>query len=344
MKFFIALFFVGSLTLSQAQLPTENLIACYNFESDASDGVNDYDGTLFGEAETNSILNIGSNDVDRLSIPGEVLSEVSEYTVAVEVMFMEFNVDNQSSSNTIFSGATAFEDNFMTFSYAKDQLPGGSATLQNLIFYLHDDSRYEFNEIDLEVGVWYHFTLVRELDAVRFYLDGLEQSPVGGISVPPIELSLHPEGFIFGQDQDILAGAFADFQSLNGSLDNLLIYDRAITSDEVWSIYNCDDSTEGVNSSNSCSCDQSTLSLDIRDNSEAISYFPNPVEDVLQIRNTNTSDPIISLDIIDFNGKLISVSSSSFELIDTSALASGIYLLRIQTESGAISNQKFVVK
>jgi hypothetical protein len=257
---------------------------------------------------------------------------------------MEFNVNNQSASNTIFSGATAFEDNFMTLMYAKDQLPGGAATLQNTLFYLHDDSRYEFNEIDLETGEWYHFTLVREFDAIRFYLNGVEQNPVGGISVPPIEFSLHPDGFIFGQDQDVLAGGYVDFQSLNGSLDNLLIYDRAITSDEVWSIYSCDDSAEGLNGSNSCSCDQSPLGVEGRGNMEAISFFPNPVEDLLQIRNTNISDPIISVDLIDFNGRVIPVPGNSYKFIDASALASGIYVLRIQTESGAVSSQKFIVK
>jgi hypothetical protein len=50
MKYLIALIFLVSITILHAQLPADSLIACYNFDFDASDGINDYDGTLFGAA------------------------------------------------------------------------------------------------------------------------------------------------------------------------------------------------------------------------------------------------------------------------------------------------------
>jgi hypothetical protein len=315
------------LISSQAQAPTSGLIACYNFNVDANDEVNSFNGTLMGGASTITYLNIGGNAVDALSIPGTILNNVTEYTIAHKIMFANFNVNNQSSSNVIFSGASSTNDNLMNFAYAKDQLPGGSVILQNTIFYIHDNVRYEFNNIDLTAGIWYHFTLIRGANNLKFYLDGVEQIPVGGLSVPSLNLTLDPSGFIFGQDQDVLAGGFQDFQCLNGSLDDLLIYNRELTDQEVLDVYNSDHSTLGIDGT------QST---------PLISISPNPVQNVLHVTNNDYANPITKIEVVDMKGERLSLSNDPIDNVNVSSLSSGSYFALITTRSGLTIREKFI--
>ena len=325
MKHLLSLLLLVTSYTVQAQIPTTGLIACYNFDADANDEVNAYNGTLMGGASASTSLNIGGNAVDALSIPGTILNNVSEYSIAHRVMFTNFNVNHASSSNVIFSGASAANDNLMNFAYAKDQLPGGSVTLQNTVFYIHDNVRYEFNNIDLTAGVWYHFTLVRGTNTLKFYLDGVEQTPIGGVSVPTLNLTLDPNGFIFGQDQDVLAGGFEDFQCLNGSLDDLLIYTRELTDQEVLDIYNFD---------------HSTMNVEENIASHLVSIYPNPTEDILHIAYENGHDPVSSIELYDMKGLKLNKMTNSMDKIDISHLPTGSYIVSVRTHSNWIYRVK----
>ncbi len=71
-----------------------------------------------------------------------------------------------------------------------------------------------------------------------------------------------------------------------------------------------------------------------------ITLHPNPVQDVLRIKNTSDST-MSSISITDNNGRVV-LSSTSFENgIDVSGLQKGIYFVKIATEKG-ISNQKLI--
>lgn len=62
--------------------------------------------------------------------------------------------------------------------------------------------------------------------------------------------------------------------------------------------------------------------------------YPNPTKNELKIRNTNRAD-INGLEIYDASGKIIMKLNSYTELIDVTSLVSGVYFLRIYTESGS---------
>ena len=44
-------------------------------------------------------------------------------------------------------------------------------------------------------------------------------------------------GVIIGQDQDSLGGDFDSAQSLNGDIDSLRIYNRALSAEEIQTLY-----------------------------------------------------------------------------------------------------------
>jgi hypothetical protein len=71
-----------------------------------------------------------------------------------------------------------------------------------------------------------------------------------------------------------------------------------------------------------------------------VSLYPNPVQDVLKIRNESDST-INSVSITDNNGRVV-LNTTSFENgIDVSALQNGIYFVKIATDKGT-SNQKMI--
>lgn len=92
------------------------------------------------------------------------------------------------------------------------------------------------------------------------------------------------------------------------------------------------------------------LSYDPEDeiNAAGLLLFPNPVDEFRQQINIQSTESIEYLQLIGANGALIwerEVSSTSRQLsINTSGLASGIYLLRAWQVQGQVSSAKFVVR
>lgn len=68
-------------------------------------------------------------------------------------------------------------------------------------------------------------------------------------------------------------------------------------------------------------------------NDEALSIFPNPVNDVLTI---NYDKAISQIDVYDVNGKFVKSFTTVNNSINVSDLSSGVYMLNIQIEDGVI--------
>ena len=69
-----------------------------------------------------------------------------------------------------------------------------------------------------------------------------------------------------------------------------------------------------------------------------VSLWPNPVQNILHIRNLDTSG---SLKIYNLQGKLVYENTDLAESIDVSSLASGLYMVILQTEKGRLV-KKFI--
>jgi len=82
---------------------------------------------------------------------------------------------------------------------------------------------------------WYHVTFVRQGWQVTLYYEGGETGSVGGIQPAPIDA--WDGGCFLGQDQDVFGGMFEACQSLNGGMDDLRVFDRALDPGEVMQLY-----------------------------------------------------------------------------------------------------------
>lgn len=84
------------------------------------------------------------------------------------------------------------------------------------------------------------------------------------------------------------------------------------------------------------------LSIDNNEFSKAIKLFPNPVNDILQIRNSNNV-AINKIEIFNILGKKVQVVKEPKSSINVSSLPKGIYLMNIITEKG-VTTKRIVKK
>ena len=74
-----------------------------------------------------------------------------------------------------------------------------------------------------------------------------------------------------------------------------------------------------------------------------ISVYPNPVTDTFSI-NKGKSEDIKAVELFDFTGKKVKSFQNSSENLSVSELPKGGYVVKIQTTSGKVYNQKLIKK
>lgn len=81
-------------------------------------------------------------------------------------------------------------------------------------------------------GIWYHFAFVRNGTSCKIYVNGVDRTTTAASHTNPTEATSGGYTFVLG-DYDF--PAFHIY--LNGRLDNLYVYNRAISTAEVWLLY-----------------------------------------------------------------------------------------------------------
>lgn len=109
----------------------------------------------------------------------------------------------------------------------------------------------------------------------------------------------------------------------NGALDDLKIYNYALSQTEITNLYN----------------NNTLSSSDFNQNNLEVSLYPNPVRDIL---NIETVTKLKSIEIYTIQGQ--KVLESNQKQINVSNLASGIYLVRTQDVDNNIATKKVIIK
>jgi len=151
----------------------------------------------------------------RVDLPPSALSGLSDLSV-------EFWVRTTDSNMALVSGANASTDNEFLILH-------GSVGLQLYVLGSEWIPGQTFND-----GAWHHLALVREDPQVRVYLDGTfrDQRDMASGSI-----RIGTGGLMLGQEQDCLAGCLDPGQALNGRIDELSFYGRALTGAEIQDIF-----------------------------------------------------------------------------------------------------------
>ncbi|MFK8054740.1 MAG: LamG-like jellyroll fold domain-containing protein [Saprospiraceae bacterium] len=160
-------------------------------------------------------------------------------------------------------------------------------------------------EIEVDADVWYHVALVLDQTISRYYLNGelvsVQEKDDDASSIDP-----NP-AIILG------SGRSAGNQFFRGDLDDVKIYDRALTDCEISEL------------SSFVSSNETTVE------SEGIRIFPNPASNSVTV-TVDSDTKADQYRVLSISGKTILAGKFS-EQISLSSLPTGLYILQIESES-----------
>jgi hypothetical protein len=216
---------VESPPSNKLPIPTSGLLAFYPFDGDALDASgNDNHATLVGAATVTTFLTIGHNAVDRARLPYTIFEGLGDFTVSV---WGRVNTVHSPGDQTLLSGARGDEDNDVLVIYNSDNARWGVAV---------NGSGPNFEpSADFSDQDWHHIVAVRRGALARVYVDNVEIG--SGLPITDRGTNLDPNGLIVGQDQDSVDGNYDDKQSWAGDIDNLRIYNRALSTAEIRALF-----------------------------------------------------------------------------------------------------------
>ncbi|GAB5400113.1 MAG: hypothetical protein Aureis2KO_16980 [Aureisphaera sp.] len=313
---FLAVLFVG---VSMAQIPEDGLMGRYELDN----------GT-YVDATTNGydLAPIGAGTLlpadDRFGEPLKALLFVNDYlNLASNPGVFDFDSENAVSlavwikiDQTVIDW-TGLLNNWGGFDMGGYYL--GLTPTQQV--------RWNVNAADVidsspvPTGIWMHIVVSFDGTFSRLYLDGNLISQVEpGVALTP---SVYP--FTVGAQSD------NDTNKFPGTMDEVLVYNRALSDQEVMDIFN-----------------NVPLSIDdLSALSEKIKVAPNPAAAEFNITyDSAILGNITSLQITDMKGRVLmqrSITDTS-QVFDVSSLNSGVYHITFKSEYGAKFTKQLIRK
>ena len=313
-----------------AQAPTDNLVAHFDFESITNNNISAASGSGSANVGTlNNVTPVTENgntvlDFDSSSTPSYVRFDQSnsdefrfaeDYTLSMALwlkptllgagdqVLLSINKDDGSTRHYIeLRGSNTFNVFFNTKDYE------GADAWQSVFLAADLEGSFLTND---DMNNWIHFALTYDGTNIKLYTNGslVREKTVTAARqntglVHFNDAALHFGG-VWGETPGTISQAFT------GSIDDVYLYEDALTATEVANMYN-----------------GSTLSVDDLYNNEKFNVYPIPVYNNLNI--TGLSKPVTYL-ISSLDGK--TVKNGVFqESIDVSDLKSGLYFLHVETK------------
>ncbi len=187
-------------------------------------------GTITNSQRINGILDNAlelQGTIDSMvTVHNPVLNGLEDFTV-------EFWIQTTDDNVAIISAANSSEDNEYLMFINDNKL---NVYIKGPIWI----TNVNFND-----GEWHHIVVTRTVSEVNVYQDGNWNDSTTSLSTDA--LVVDPGGIVIGQDQDCLGGCFQTSQSLAGNLDEIAVYDYAMTEEEVAQRYELfDEDGDGI--------------------------------------------------------------------------------------------------
>jgi len=196
-----------------------DLVGYYPFDGDARDlSGSGNDGTFEGNPFKDNQLYIPKTIDNAVALPASILNGATDFSVSFTT-----NIETLTGLNTWISGVTASEDNQLDMIYF-------SSKVVELI--LHGSDIHDI-PYTLKAGTDYHVSFIRQSGIFKLYIDGelLVSRDVGTKA-----LAISEGALVVGQEQDAVGGGFDANQALGGYMDNLYVFRRALSADEIESL------------------------------------------------------------------------------------------------------------
>ena len=171
---------------------------------------------------------------------------------------------------------------------------------------------------------WHQWVITNGPGGIYYYFDG---NYAGGVTTSIGNTMVAGKKFFMGSCPDstgLVAYQDAYLNNWNGKLDDIGVWNRQLTQQEITALYN-----------------GGTVGASDLSESKSFSIYPNPTQNIINI-NVNSEDLGLPIKLFDIYGKLAlskTIDQTDFNL-DLTNLANGIYLLRFEDNKG--SNFKIV--
>jgi hypothetical protein len=284
---------------------SDSLQAHYPFSGNADDhSGNEYNGTTFGSptlttdrfGNENSAYEFdGFNDL----INTQTTFDYPKRTVSLWINPYDINSSGTSVNVAITQDDYTLNNGILRVDFTNNQMKlwagGGSGT---------------YVSTNVATYAWMHLVLIRDNELTKYYVNNIlvhtSTSDGYGSTFNPF-----PD-FIIG------SGRSSIYQFFEGKIDDIRIYNRAITSCEVDSLFNEDDITSVENYSS----EKPTFNI-----------FPNPTNSTLAIEKQSASN-YVKVDLMNHVGQIIEtlVMKDTTLIINMESLPSGIYYLQILSD------------
>lgn len=255
-----------------------------------------------GAAVSSNILEIDYNDNDYVEIPSSAADGLDEFAISFNFYLNNLNEDGSSPTNTFIAGTDGIDMHELALSYESS-----SNAFEVAI--------HEIGGIipaTILPGTWYCVTFYRKSDSVWIELDGIILPTVLSLPEGPLSISF----LEIGQELDCAEGCFAENQSLNGKMDNLIIQGCS-------TIINCNPASVGIYSNQ---------------NSD-VAITPNPASNWITINGVNLNSANIS--ITNLQGQKLPLEILNNTLVNIAHLPEGMYFLIIEN-NGMVMVERFV--
>lgn len=299
-KIFLTLFLFAFFNLSYNSAQSNCLVASYPFNNNANDeSSNANNGTVYGASLTTDRFGNSNNAYyfdgidDYINVQNSAsLNFTGDGTIS---LWVKNNQDGPGALiwKRIYSGSIGW-----TIYY------GFSDTV---ITNTNGNARYVRNETIL--GKWQNIVLTSNQGVMKLYIDGVLT-----------DSKINTSGGFESANTPLLIGTDENNNFYKGIIDDIKIFDCALTEAEITSLY---DLPLGI--------------ANIHSNNKNLAAYPNPVVDKLTIETPLQG----SMEISTTEGRIIERLNiiDHITTIDLSEFPNGMYFVKVRTEKGATVNK-----
>lgn len=235
----------------------------------------------------------------------------NQYTISGWALLNVISNTNNNNSNHIFLNTSPHQGIGYGMNWGgsgKYYCFLGSGTNWNALFNAQSTQ-------SLVTSAWKFMTLTKNGNTFKFYIDGnLDATWTSSVTIQSYLYKLY-----FGGTDPLTANEIID-----GKLDDIGIWNRELTTQEITDLYNSN--AVGINEHNS---------------NPDISFFPNPVQDILLVRIKDAIERTYV--ITDALGQIVKAGELKAieNEINTNTLSSGVYVIQCSSKNGSVS-RKFI--
>lgn len=225
-----------------AALPVTNgIVAYYPLNGDANDGSgNGYHGVVHGASPAADRHGVAGGAChlegeSYITLDHRAFDGLGDFTFAVWVRLDHLQETGTYAQNSMLSLANQQSDNEFLLHRGLVS-PSGNMTpnIAANVCGKTGKNWCRFPGSGLSTGTWQHVVFVREGDEATLYQQG---ERIGSRPTVGTELRVDEGGAILGQEQDDVGGGFESHESLQGSLDDLAVFNRALSAEEVRQLF-----------------------------------------------------------------------------------------------------------